>query len=205
MPCQHTHTHTIARQTGNNSVSECQNPHQLDIKQDRACPTPIGAFLQYRARGRGASCYRSRHTHTHTHRPVFQGIPLKALRSTRGCRKRVMKMAHIGLVDKGPLGRSLTAILREKKFQCKGTPPCTNKAIHKKRIIETSHSATVNGNAGVIILLNAEPQDMIITVLQNNRLMLSMLWNSMSSRWASTLFASPFNGRGWENAAMIHS
>ena len=54
----HTHTHTIARQTGNNSVSECQNPRQLDIKQYRACPTPIGAFLQYRARG---------HTHTRTH------------------------------------------------------------------------------------------------------------------------------------------
>ena len=62
----HTHTHTIARQTGNNSVSECQNPRQLEIKQDRACPTPIGAFLQYRARGRGTSCSRT-HTHTHTH------------------------------------------------------------------------------------------------------------------------------------------
>ena len=55
-----THTHTIARQTGNNSVSECQNPRQLDIKQDRACPTPIGAFLQYRVRGGGTSCSRSR-------------------------------------------------------------------------------------------------------------------------------------------------
>ena len=53
-------THTIARQTGNNSVSECQNPRQLDIKQDKACLTPIGAFLHHRARGRGTSCSRSR-------------------------------------------------------------------------------------------------------------------------------------------------
>jgi len=52
--------YTIARQTGNNSVSECQNPRQLDIKQDRACPTPIGAFLQYRERRRGCPDPRRR-------------------------------------------------------------------------------------------------------------------------------------------------
>ena len=74
----HTHTHTraraIARQTGNNSGSKCQNPRQLDVKQDRVCPTPISAFLQYRGQdgyildqGQPVECASASVTHTHTH------------------------------------------------------------------------------------------------------------------------------------------
>ena len=44
----HTHTHTIARQTGTTQVPSVRILVSWNVKQDSACPTPIGAFLQYR-------------------------------------------------------------------------------------------------------------------------------------------------------------
>ena len=41
-------THTIARQTGTTQVPSVKILVSWIVKQDRACPTPIGAFLQHR-------------------------------------------------------------------------------------------------------------------------------------------------------------
>ena len=51
-PPTHTHphppTHTIARQTGTTQVQSFKIHVSWIVKQDRACPTPVGTFLQHR-------------------------------------------------------------------------------------------------------------------------------------------------------------
>ena len=46
------HTHNCQHTDKHNGKSECEYPRQLAIKQDRACSTPIRAFLQDRAQAR---------------------------------------------------------------------------------------------------------------------------------------------------------
>ena len=45
----HTHTHGCQQTDEHNAKSKCESHHQLAIKQDRACSTKIGAFLQGQA------------------------------------------------------------------------------------------------------------------------------------------------------------
>ena len=42
------HTRMVARQTGTTQVPSIRILVSWIVKQDRACPTPIGAFLQHR-------------------------------------------------------------------------------------------------------------------------------------------------------------
>ena len=44
-PAHHTHKHTIAKQTGTTQVPNARILVSWIVKQDRACSTPIGAFL----------------------------------------------------------------------------------------------------------------------------------------------------------------
>ena len=47
-----THIHRIAGQTGTTQGPNARSLISWIVKQNRACPTPIGAFLQYRGQGR---------------------------------------------------------------------------------------------------------------------------------------------------------
>ena len=74
-----THKHTIARQTGRTQDPNARILVSWIVKQDKACPTPIGAFLQYR----GTAVLHTHthihihiHTHTHTHTPINTRVRL---------------------------------------------------------------------------------------------------------------------------------
>jgi hypothetical protein len=142
-PATHTVTsalppHRIVRQTGTTQVPSVRILVSWNVKQDRACPAPIGAFLQYRGQDgyildpphtRAHTAQRSRQyygrgtpathtvtstlpppTHTHTQQ-TFHGHELPA-----GACARTHKHTHTHTLcernqrTKGPCGRAHTNI-----------------------------------------------------------------------------------------------
>ena len=66
----HTHTHThkytlLQGKTGATQVPSARILVSLIVKQDKACPTPIGPSGS--TEGRAGTCCSCSHTHTHTH------------------------------------------------------------------------------------------------------------------------------------------